>query len=77
MYYNYRQSKFPSEEAPGLSVFYKDENGDIFHTYSCYARGLDMMNGTYHYLDLIPKGRDKSQLTYPMEWIHRHDQYQD
>ena len=77
VYYNYRQTKFPSEEAPGLSVFYKDENGDIFHTYSCYARGLDMMNGTYHYLDLIPKGRDEANLSYPMEWVYRHDQYED
>ena len=77
MYYNYRIGKFPSEEAPGISVFYKDEKGDIFHTYSCYSRGLDMLNGAYHYLDLVPKGRDEASLSYSMEWLYRHDQYAD
>jgi predicted dithiol-disulfide oxidoreductase (DUF899 family) len=74
-YYNYTMSKFPSEEAPGISVFYKDKNGSIFHTYSCYARGLDMVNGAYHLLDLVPKGRDEDGLSYPQEWVRRHDQY--
>ncbi len=77
VYYNYRIGKFPSEEAPGISVFYKDEKGDIFHTYSCYSRGLDMLNGAYHYLDLVPKGRDEASLSYSMEWVYRHDQYAD
>lgn len=77
MHYNYRIGKFPSEEAPGISVFYKDETGDIFHTYSCYSRGLDMLNGAYHYLDLVPKGRDEAGLSYSMEWLYRHDQYAD
>ena len=77
VYYNYRINKFPSDEAPGISIFYKDENGDIFHTYSCYSRGLDMMNGAYHYLDLVPKGRDETGLSYSMEWLYRHDQYAD
>jgi predicted dithiol-disulfide oxidoreductase (DUF899 family) len=76
MYYNYRTTKFSVEEAPGISVFYRDEKGGIFHTYSCYARGLDMLNGAYHYLDLVPKGRDEDNLSYPMEWLRRHDQYE-
>ena len=77
MFYNYSIGKFPSEELPGISVFYKDKQGDIFHTYSCYARGLDMLNGAYHYMDLVPKGRDEDDLSYTMAWIHRHDQYDD
>ena len=77
VYYNYRTTKFPSEEAPGLSAFYKNAAGEIFHTYSCYARGLDMLLGAYHYLDVVPKGRDEADLNYSMEWIHRHDQYED
>lgn len=74
-YYNYQISKFPGEETPGISVFYKDENGNIFHTYSCYSRGLDMLNGAYHLLDLVPKGRDEASLSYAQEWVRRHDQY--
>jgi predicted dithiol-disulfide oxidoreductase (DUF899 family) len=77
MYYNYTTTKFPVEEAPGISVFYREEQGEIFHTYSCYARGLDMLNGAYHYLDLVPKGRDEDTLSYPMAWLRRHDQYED
>lgn len=76
-YYNYRMGQFPQEEAPGISVFYKDEQGTIFHTYSCYSRGLDMLNGTYHYLDLMPKGRDEAGLSYSMEWVRHHDKYAD
>lgn len=75
--YNYKKSTFPSDEAPGLSVFYRHANGDIFHTYSAYARGLDGLIGTYNYLDLVPKGRDESDLPYSMAWIRRHDQYED
>jgi predicted dithiol-disulfide oxidoreductase (DUF899 family) len=62
-------------EAPGVSVFIKDENGDIYHTYSAYARGLEMLLGAYHFMDITPKGRDESGLPYPMAWIRRHDQY--
>ncbi|NNJ97442.1 MAG: DUF899 domain-containing protein [Gammaproteobacteria bacterium] len=76
VYYNYRVSKFPSEEAPGVSVFYKSEEGDIFHTYSCYARGLDMLNGAYHFIDLTPKGRDEDGLAFTMAWLRRRDQYE-
>lgn len=64
-------------EAPGISVFCKDNDGNIFHTYSCYARGLDMLNGAYHYLDLVPKGRDEAELPYTMAWLRLHDEYDD
>ena len=73
--YNYAPSNTTMEELPGISVFYRDEGGAIFHTYSCYARGLDMLNGAYHYLDLTPKGRDEQGLSYPMAWVRRHDEY--
>ena len=75
MDYNFRITQFPSEEAPGISVFYRDEEGNAFHTYSCYARGLDMLNVAYHYMDLVPKGRDESNLPYSMAWLRRHDSY--
>jgi len=77
MNYNYETRKFPSEEGPGISVFYKNEQGDVFHTYSCFSRGLDMLNGAYHYMDLAPKGRDEDDLPYSMAWLSRRDQYQD
>jgi predicted dithiol-disulfide oxidoreductase (DUF899 family) len=63
------------EELPGVSVFYKNVRGEVFHTYSCYSRGVDMLNGAYHYLDLAPKGRDEDGLKFSMEWVRRHDQY--
>jgi predicted dithiol-disulfide oxidoreductase (DUF899 family) len=63
------------EELPGLSVFYKNERGEVFHTYSCYARGIDMVNGAYQLLDLVPKGRDEDGFEFSMEWVRRHDQY--
>jgi predicted dithiol-disulfide oxidoreductase (DUF899 family) len=75
MYYNYRLGKFGREEAPGLSVFYKDTTGTVFHTYSCYGRGLDMLNGAYHHLDVVPKGRNEAGLSYPQEWVKHHDRY--
>ncbi len=75
MNYNFRITQFPSEEAPGISVFYRNEEGNVFHTYSCYARGLDMLNVAYHYMDLVPKGRDESNLPYSMAWLRRHDSY--
>ena len=76
MFYNFRVGQFPSEEAPGVSVFYKNPQGDIFHTYSCHARGLDMLNGAYHFMDLAPKGRDEDSLPFTMAWLRRHDQYE-
>ena len=74
--YNYREIE-PAAELPGLSVFFKDEAGDIFHTYSTYSRGLDMLNGTYHMLDVVPKGRDEAGLPAPMAWLRLHDSYED
>lgn len=75
MYYNYGVQDFPSDEAPGLSVFYKDEQGRIFHTYSTYTRGLDILLGVYNFLDMTPKGRDEDALPYPMAWVRHHDRY--
>ena len=77
VYYNYGMEEFPSEEAPGISVFYKDPGGAIFHTYSAYARGLDMLVGAYNYLDLAPKGRDEADLPWTMAWVRHHDRYDD
>ena len=74
VYYNYQITQFPSEEAPGASVFYKDETG-IFHTYSSYARGLDVLVGAYNFLDLAPKGRDEDGLAFSMSWVRHHDKY--
>jgi predicted dithiol-disulfide oxidoreductase (DUF899 family) len=76
-YYNYATGFFPVPEAPGLSVFHKDTDGAIYHTYSCYSRGLDMLNNAYHLLDLVPKGRDEAGLAYSMEWLRHHDRYED
>jgi len=75
--YNYQEQDINSEEMPGLSAFYKDENGDVFHTYSAYARGLDSLVGTYNFLDLAPKGRDEDKLPWSMAWVRRHDEYED
>ena len=76
--YNYAPSKMTMEERPGISVFYGDDDGTIFHTYSCYARGLDMLNGAYHWLDLVPKGRDETgpPNTHKMTWVRLHDEYE-
>jgi predicted dithiol-disulfide oxidoreductase (DUF899 family) len=73
--YNYKKSRFGLEEAPGLSVFYKNEAGEIFHTYSAYARGLEQLIGTYQFLDLVPKGRDEDGLAFTMSWVRHHDKY--
>lgn len=73
-FYNFEPRGFGAE-APGLSVFIKGENGAIYHTYSCYARGLDALNGAYQMLDLVPKGRDEAGLPYTMAWVRRHDRY--
>jgi predicted dithiol-disulfide oxidoreductase (DUF899 family) len=73
--YNYGTIKAPGSDMPGISVFYRDSAGDVFHTYSCYARGLDMLNNAYHYLDLAPRGRDEAGLPQPMAWVRLHDEY--
>ncbi len=74
VYYNYETAEFISDELPGLSVFYKNEDGGIFHTYSAYARGLDTLVGTYNFLDLVPKGRDEDPDS-TMSWVRHHDRY--
>ncbi len=75
--YNYTTQPFPSDEAPGASVFYKDPTtGEIFHTYSTYSRGLDNFVTAYVLLDLAPKGRDEDQLPFSMQWLRHHDRYQ-
>jgi predicted dithiol-disulfide oxidoreductase (DUF899 family) len=75
VYYNYSMQKFPGEERPGTSVFSKDEAGNIFHTYSSYARGLDILIGAYNWLDLTPKGRNEEGLKHGMAWVRHHDKY--
>jgi len=75
VYYNYRWTRFSSTEQPGISVFYRDADGTVYHTYSCYSRGLDMLNGAYHYLDLVPKGRDEPGPAPHMTWVRLHDSY--
>jgi predicted dithiol-disulfide oxidoreductase (DUF899 family) len=75
--YNYQKIRFGLEEAPGLSVFCKGDAGEVFHTYSAYARGLDALMGTYQFLDLVPKGRDEEGLAFSMSWVRHHDKYGD
>ena len=74
VYYNYAMTTFPSEERPGLSAFIKEGN-EIFHTYSSYGRGLDILLGAYNFLDVTPKGRDEGGLAWPMAWVRHHDKY--
>jgi len=75
-HYNYDAVEFPSDELPGASVFIR-RDGEIFHTYSTYARGLDQMMNAYNFLDLTPKGRDEESLPWPMAWVRHHDKYGD
>jgi predicted dithiol-disulfide oxidoreductase (DUF899 family) len=74
--YNFAPTENPGEEAPGLSVFLRDGDA-VYHTYSCYARGLDAFNSAYQLLDLTPLGRNEDDLPWSMAWLHRHDQYPD
>jgi len=73
-FYNYQQRPV-GEEMPGLSVFYKDASNQIFHTYSRYSRGLDLVNGTYHWLDMAPLGRNEKDLSYAQAWVKLKDEY--
>jgi predicted dithiol-disulfide oxidoreductase (DUF899 family) len=74
--YNYGYSQIPVPELPGISVFYKAPDSEqVFHTYSTYARGLDMLNVGYHYLDIVPKGRDEEKGG--PRWLRRRDEYDD
>ena len=72
--YNYVQQDPGHPEREGVSVFFKDDSGEIFHTYSTYARGIDIVNTAYHYLDLVPKGRDENGR--PQFWVRRRDEYE-
>jgi predicted dithiol-disulfide oxidoreductase (DUF899 family) len=74
--YNFGRWPHAFEEWPGVSVFYRDEAGDVFHTYSTYGRGVEVMMGTYRLLDLTPKGRDEDGLRFTMEWVRHHDRYE-
>ncbi|HET7642076.1 MAG TPA: thioredoxin family protein [Nitrososphaeraceae archaeon] len=74
-FYNFTIQYLSVLELRGVSVFYKDRSGKIFHTYSAYARGIDILNNTYNYLDLVPKGRDEDSYDFPMAWVRRHDEY--
>ncbi len=74
--YNYRHVDDPIDEMPGFSVFVRDGD-EVFHTYSAYARGLDLFNNAYQMLDMVPKGRDEDSLDWSMAWLRRHDQYDD
>src|SRR5579864_3170015 len=76
-FYNYARTDPGSMDREGISAFYKDESGAVFHTYSCYARGIDMMNATYQYLDLTPRGRDEDGLEWVQAWVRHHDRYKD
>ena len=72
--YNYGWWRMKTDEMPGVSVFYRAKNGDIYHTYSAYARGIDLMNTTYNFLDLTAKGRDEDP-DGPQDWVRYHDKY--
>jgi predicted dithiol-disulfide oxidoreductase (DUF899 family) len=75
LHYNFGTQRIMSEELPGISVFYKDDAGDVFHTYSSYGRGVEAMMGTYNLLDLTPKGRDEKDGE-GMAWVRHHDRYE-
>ena len=76
VYYNYGLQGFESEELPGISVFHKNDKGEIFHTYSAYRRGVEVMMGAYFMMDLTPRGRDEAGLNWGMEWVRHHDRYE-
>ncbi len=75
-FYNYSHASPGGEDREGVSIFARDASGAIFHTYSAYARGIDMLNTAYHYLDLVPKGRDEDHLDGPQAWVRYHDRYE-
>jgi predicted dithiol-disulfide oxidoreductase (DUF899 family) len=72
--YNYGTFKMKIDEMQGTSAFYKDKHGDVFHTYSTYSRGIDLLNTTYNFLDLTAKGRDENP-DRPQDWVRYHDKY--
>jgi predicted dithiol-disulfide oxidoreductase (DUF899 family) len=74
--YNYGKWPFAHEELPGISVFYRNDAGEVFHTYSTYGRGVEVMMGAYNLMDLTPKGRDEDNLKFTMQWVQHHDRYE-
>ncbi len=72
--YNYGKMDFPQTEAPGISVFARDAKGDVYHTYSTFGRGVEVVMTTYDLLDLVPKGRDEDPEG-TMNWVRYHDSY--
>ena len=73
VFYNFKEQEETNPEREGASVFYRDASGKIFHTYSTYARGIDLVNTAYNYLDLVPKGRDEGSRS--QFWVRRRDEY--
>jgi predicted dithiol-disulfide oxidoreductase (DUF899 family) len=76
MTYNYTEMDFPQSEAPGISVFARDSRGTVYHTYSTYGRGVEIIMSTYRLLDIVPKGRDEENDDYGMQWVRYHDEYE-
>ncbi|MBL0919139.1 MAG: DUF899 domain-containing protein [Hydrogenophaga sp.] len=76
MHYNFAQQGFANDEMPGVSVFAKNDAGEVFHTYSTYGRGVEVMMGTYHLIDLTPAGRQEQGLEHTMAWVRHHDRYE-
>jgi predicted dithiol-disulfide oxidoreductase (DUF899 family) len=74
-YYNFKTQEMDFTDREGISIFYKDKRGDVFHTYSCYARGIEVVNGAYGFMDLLPNGRDEGD--HPQSWVRYHDRYED
>ena len=74
--YNFGRWANAHEELPGVSVFLKNDANEVFHTYSTYGRGVEVMMGTYNMLDLVPKGRDEKEVGHKMEWVRHHDRYE-
>ncbi len=75
-FYNFEKTEMDMADREGVSVFYMDESGAIFHTYSSHARGIDLMNTAYNYLDVVPKGRDEEGLEFSQAWVRHHDRYE-
>ncbi len=74
--YNFGPWPHAFDEWPGVSVFHKNDAGEVFHAYSTYGRGVEVMMGAYRMLDLTPKGRDEKNVEYKMEWVRHHDRYE-
>jgi predicted dithiol-disulfide oxidoreductase (DUF899 family) len=75
VYYNYGMRPFPAEEAPGVSAFYQDDAGRVFHTYSTFGRGVEVMMGAYRLMDLVARGRAERDVPHKMAWVRHHDRY--